>query len=131
MSTMNIPQFARSKKHKFKYSKPKRTKTFGASGFKRNMTNACKYETPKCVSDAKLYLESNQLRFQPKTWTALNTPGYEWLKPRVKEIRCKVPGEKFMSDISIVAAYFPAQYRALMRMHAANSHKFKLCSKQQ
>ena len=33
--------------------------------------------------------------------------------------------------MNLVASYFPAQYRALMRQQSSNSHKFKLHTKQQ
>ena len=111
-NTPDRAQFGRTNKHKFAYNRNKgKKKQFNSCRVRGNKTRNFGYKTPKCVSDANLYLHNNKSRFHT-TWEALNTPGYEWLKPRLQEIRVKVPGQKYNSDRNLVAAYFPAQYGA-------------------
>ena len=108
-NTPDRAQFGRTNKHKFAYNMTKRkNKKFNSCSLGRNKTRNFGYKTPKCVSDANLYLHNNNKSKYQTTWEALNTPGYEWLKPRLQEIRFKVPGQKYNLDRNLVASYFPA-----------------------
>ena len=130
-STPDRVQFGRTNKHKFDYSAPKGNRKLNLCGLGRNKTSKFGYQTPKCVSDANLYLHRNKSKFQT-TWKVLNTPSYAWLKPRLQEIRSKnVSGQKYNSDMNLMASYFLTQYCALMHLHSSNNHKFKLNFKQQ